>query len=432
MKIIQGFVTKAAYIDNNPQTVSEFFELSPLAFTYSRTRGEYQQASYVGDILHTFKTVDVDAGNAPYKLPDGQVSEVFAVTQALANYLQTAQPPYDTSDFRNTIQAQFPNQIRNLVLGPIHIGAQMNFPEWVSWESVTFPGTQVKIWYVNQAFENQYSNYEIVVVPPIDNLDDFFGNYGSMVTRLNAITPSVFNDRVQDARGDYPDTVTRIYSFSYVNPNNPQQKNPSPWAAIIYGRNGDNIDSVKDAIVDYVLSHSTHNQNDWQVIFPDLFRRTEFLFYPRWDKVSIPNLTDLAALYSSLQDPAECIVFAKQKWTKIAPVWIENNLTIVPFDFKAIAALGLNGQNNADNYTKLRDLFKDYIPVSTASPDFSRMTQYTQRWVLMMVALLKTAETVNENSSIVNPMRRIKRDGILYISQLYDNVNYLVAARTNP
>ena len=77
------------------------------------------------------------------------------------------------------------------------------------------------------------------------------------------------------------------------------------------------------------------------------------------------------------------------------------------------------------------ELFKDYIPVSTSSLDFNRMSIYTRDWVLMMVGLIKIAETATEFTSIANPMRRVYRDGILYITRMYDSVNYMVAARSN-
>lgn len=430
MYLVHGFVTKADHIKNLPGEVAEFFELSPFALTYSRARGEYQHPEYSGDVLHTFKSIDLETSTA-YMLDADQVKEVFSVVGGVLSYMNEHQFPYDTSDFRNTIQAAFSGKILQFTFGAFKTGSELTMPEWVTWESVQHPGAQLKIWLSKEAFENQYTDYEIVTVSPIDNLDRFFGNYGTLVTELNAITVSQTFDRIQEFKGTNPDTYTRAFTFDYVNPNNTAQKTPVRWGIIVYGKNGDNIDSIKDAIVDFVLSNSTRPQADWEVIFPSIFQRTEFLFIPRWKEIAVPNLTELSALYSSVANPAEAISYAKEVWYAIHPTWIEQNLSIVPFDYKAISLLALNGESNVIGKKTLRELFPDYIPVGTSTLDFSRMALKTRNWVLKMVELINIAEKATEYTNIANPIRRIKRNGVLYVTVMYDDVNYLVATRSN-
>jgi hypothetical protein len=47
----------------------------------------------------------------------------------------------------------------------------MVIPEWISWKSLSHPDTDIRIWMVDQAFQFQYPDYEIVVIPPVDDLD---------------------------------------------------------------------------------------------------------------------------------------------------------------------------------------------------------------------------------------------------------------------
>lgn len=430
MQLIHGFLTKSQDINNQPGAVADFFELSPFALTYSMMRGEYQHADHPGDVLHTFKAVDLDA-SIPYIVPDTQVSEIMQVVNAVNNYMAAHQFPYDTSDLYNTILAMFNGMIESFAFSEFYAGSDRTLPEWMIWTSVTHPNTQVKIWIRNEAFENQYSDYQIVTVPPIDVLDNFFGNYGAMITELQQITIAQTMDRIDAYKNELPETYMRILEFNYVNPNNSNQKTLVRWGVLIYGKNGDNIDSIKDAIAEYVLENSTHDQEDWEVIFPDIFRRTEFLFLPRWDQISIPNLTEMSALYSTVVDPVECVSYAEENWPEINPSWIENNLSIWPFDYKAIVLIALNGETNNDGLTNLRELFPDYIPVGTGVLDFNRMSLNTREWVVKMVELIRTAESASEFTSIQNPMRRVYRNNILYITLMHNNVNYLVAARSN-
>ena len=79
----------------------------------------------------------------------------------------------------------------------------------------------------------------------------------------------------------------------------------------------------------------------------------------------------------------------------------------------------------------LYKIFPDYIPVSTMTPDFARMSMKTQNWVILLGELLISAETATKFSTIPTRFRKIEREGKLFISAVYDDVNYLVAAKTN-
>lgn len=430
MKIIQGFVTKDSYISNVPGTVSRIMELSPNSLTYSRERGEYQHLQHQGDILHTFSSIDTVTGK--FTLPSTQVDEIFKVVDSIFEYVSTHLPPYTTVNFLNFIQAEHQDEISNVVFGDYTATGSPVVPEWISWTSRTHPDTEIRIWLSDEAFTYQYPNFEIVVVPPLDNLDSLFGNYADVSGALSSITLQQSMERVQDARGIYPPTYTRVYTFHYTNPMNPTQKTESVWAVLVYGREGDNIDAIKDAIIDHVLNNSTRTQVDWERIYPEIFQRTEFLVWPRWDKISIPNLTALSALYSSLSDPKDVLTFAKARWPAYSEAYVENNLTTLPFDYKGITAVVLNGNTNVEGKKYFRDLFGDYIPVSNTTHDFGRMRPYTQEWVLKMIDLLVIAETATGHSPIPPRVRRVERQGVIYISTIYDNVNYMVAAKSNP
>ena len=430
MKIIQGFVTKDSYISNVPGVVSKVFEVSPNSLTYSRERGEYQHLQHQGDILHAFMSKDNSTGEK-FQLTAPQVDEVLKVIDTVLEYLGTHMPPYVTVDFLNFIQAEHQSEISNVVLGDYYDTGSMMIPEWISWKSLSHPDTEIRIWMVDQAFQFQYPDYEIVVVPPVDDLDRLFNNYVDVSGFLSQISLQQTMERVQEARGPYPSTYTRMFEFNYTNPMNPSQKTKTAWGVLIYGREGDNIDSIKDAIIDHVLDNSTRSQVEWQYIFPEIFQRTEFLFWPRWDKISIPNLTSNSALYSSLMDPTECLTFAKAKWPQYTTLYVDNNLTLIPFDYKAVTAVVLNGNTNVDGKKVFREMFPDYIPVPNTSHDFGRMTPTTQGWVLRMIELLVIAETATAHSPIPPHVRRVVRQGVIYICSIYDNINYLVATKSS-
>ena len=130
-------------------------------------------------------------------------------------------------------------------------------------------------------------------------------------------------------------------------------------------------------------------------------------------------------------DPTECLTFAKAKWPQYTALYVDNNLTLIPFDYKAVTAVVLNGNTNVDGKKVFREMFPDYIPVPNTSHDFGRMTSTTQDWVLRMIELLVVAETATAHSPIPSHVRRVVRQGVIYICSIYDNINYLVATKSS-
>lgn len=423
---IEGFVSKASYVKNESGVVNDFFELSPLALTYSKTVAEYQSDAYSDSIVTVFSATNP---TNQFVVDQPKIDKILEVVSKILLYKDTYTAPYNLPDFQNFVAAEMASTTNNLALGAIVIGMSESLPEWVSFTSED--GTwSAKLWINTTSFEAEYLGYTIVPVKPIDSLDSFFTSYSSSVGQLTSVNYNVF-DRITEAKGAFPETYVRGFYFSYVNPANPDQSTKVMWPVLVYGRNGDNIDSIKDAIADFVIANSTHTRLEWQAIFPEIFQRTEFLFLPRWDKVAIPNLTQLSALYSSIQEPLECVAYSKDKWDNIAAAWVENNLFMMPFDYKNIMLLGIPGTTNVAGASNIKLLFSDYIPEGTGTLDFNRMKIETKEWVLIMIALIHAAETASDSVGVANPMRKIIRDGITYVSRVYNNVNYMVATKAS-
>jgi hypothetical protein len=430
MKIINGFVTKSAFISNEPGVVSPFFELSPSALTFSKHRGEYQHPLHAGATLHTFVSKDAGTGEQ-FTLDSEQVKLCLDITTAVVGYMSSIVGQVLRSHFMSFMVAGFHEKIIAFNYGEILTNGD-RLPDWISWMQEGEEPYEVRLWLSNASFETQYSGYEIVIVPPIDNLNLFFGNYADMATQLNNISYSIMNDRMQEKTEGYPPTVRRLMTFRYLNRSNPSQGTDAHWGFLIYGPAGDNVDSLKDALIDYLLKNSTRAESQWMEIFPKIFERTEFMMFPRWDKLAILNLNPLASTYSSIYKPTEMIDYViRNAPVDYDEVFVKDNVSVIPFDYKAITCAVIPGDTNGDAVDELTDIFNDYIPVSTMDLDFNRMTIRTRDWAVLMVEAIKTSETATEFSTVLNPFRRVKRGNQIFISFLYDNVNYLVSVRAN-
>lgn len=429
MLFLKGFVTISQLINNEPGIISPIGELSTWSMTYTKERGEYSLDTIPEYKLHSFKSVN--ESNQKTTVSDSQIQQIFEIVQYCISYATSHIRPYNPIDFKNNMLGTFYSQIENIQLGAFVDNGSLALPEFISFTSTSLDNNNIKIWLADESFQNQYDDYEIEVIPPIQNLDHFFGFYNQAVQEVTNRTLSQLISDIETVKAIHPETYLKLLEFNYFNQNNLAQSTKTTWGILVYGKAGDQIDIIKDAIVQYIISHSAYARQDWAIIFPEIFRRTEFTILPRWDKISIPNLTVSAALYTSMMNPVECVHFAMTNIDFYPQAWIEDNITLLPFDYKAISLLSINGNDNITGNQTLYDIFPDYIPVPSTSLDFNRMTIKTREWVLLMELLLITAESMTQYSTVPANLRRVTRNGIMFISALYENVNYMVAAKQN-
>lgn len=426
-KILKGFVEIEALQSAAPNVISPIGEMSTWAMTYTKDKNEFTDPSVSGYRLVSTSYVDTQTG--PLIPNTTIINQIIDVVRRIMVYATTHPLPYNVDDFHNSLIADMFNSASNLRFGPLRTNGYIQIFDWIEWESLTVAGTKVKIWLSDTAYANQYDLFEIVVVPPIPHIDDFFLIPNVVRNKIAAITPSQMMESIQGAKDRNPETYIRSEVFNYHSPIISDPQTPTTWNVLIYGYQGDNIDSIKDAIVAYILANTTHTEEEWKAIFPEIFKRTEFVILPRWDLMSIPNLTVQAGLYRSILTPYEAIAYAKAEIDFYPDPWIDQHIELLPYDYKAIMLEAVTGSNNVEGIDSLVTIFPDYIPVSTSSPDFNRMSQETQQWVLILEQLLLVAENLDSYTTLPEDVRVLTRGTQKYVSSYYNNVNYLVKPR---
>lgn len=429
MKVLKGFVTLQSLLSNVPNVVSPVGEMSLWSQTYTKERGEYIHPTLIDYRLTSTKNMDDVLGEVI--VPQSLVDTTIKVVDDIKKYLLLYPKPYDLEHLRDTIQGDLVGQIQHLNLGPLVESAPIWFPEWISFISVADTTQSVKIWMSDEAFKWQYDEFEITVIPPIENLDDFFLSPTVVKNTIARVTYQEKLKRMQDAKGTNPETYVLSLPFDYVNPLNTIERTTTDWSVLIYGEEGNYIDHIKDAIIDYILSHSSHSRDEWEKILPDLFKRTEFIVLPRWDRYAVPELTFNSGIYGAISDPVESLDRAIRYIPFYPSEFISSNLNILPHHYNNLTLNIINGLKNIEGKEKFHLLFSDYINVPTTSLDFNRMSEYTRKWCLGFYEQLLKAEVTTELMTVRRPYRKIRRGDQLYIAWLYENVNYLVHCKTN-
>ena len=424
----KSFCNVDAFLSNTPGQNSSVGELSTYGQTFTRELGVYQDAAQPGYTLLNLKSAN-DTG--PVALNNSLKAQAIGIVHYVVNKaLTTTGQIFPDELLQELVTWAAANNASQVAIGPVleHDGKWV--PNWIRWKSGhVVEDNENTVWLAIDSFVGEYSEYEIVVVPPLDNLDLFFSSSSNIASLLAQLTTPVLFDRVQDYRNGNPDTITRTDLYDWINPLNSTDKQSTPWPVLIYGPAGNNIDAIKDALIDYILANSTHTRQEWTVIFPDIFRRTEFIMAPHWHKYAIPNMTLQHGIYSPITNPGEALAFLKQVANQYASDHVDDNACVMGNPHRSLTVSVVGSAENRDALFRIDAVFEDYINVSSTSIDFNRMDPVTQAWAIMIGEMLPVAEEMTEFTTMPQGMMKMTRDGILYVVKTYNNIQYLVASK---
>ncbi|WP_144106735.1 hypothetical protein [Paraburkholderia sp. BCC1886] len=442
MYTLKGFINNAAFVNNTPGSTAVIGELSTQSSTYSLSKGYYSDDSVADLSLVSFLSQDSATGAieapADIALQVLQIAAfVYAQTQATPNPGQIA-----STTLLASLLAQFQTSAGNFTCGTMVTDGTYWVPQWLAWENTTDTtygsvatsdanSNEIKIWFTDAAFNAQYDEYDIVVVPPMATLDNFFTTASNVNALLSAQTFVDTMTLIQTAKGNNPESLLEAESYNYVDPTDATNLIATNWTVLIYGIAGNTVDAIAEAIIDYVLANSSHTQAEWTAILPDLFKRTEFTLVPMWDQTAIAAKTGGLPVYSPVANPSRALAMMTEVASTYTDDHINSNTCVQTFPYNNIALISCGSPNNANAAYQLEDVFPDILSVSSQSLDFGRQAVTTQDFVLLVASMLAAAETMTEYGSPPTGMTTLTRNNILYLVATYDAINYLMVVKAN-
>ena len=424
---LQGFSKIKPKINNSLGVISPIGELSTYSTTFTKDLAEHENAQWPDITFVSFSSTDSDAGKQ--MVPTNFADITIEVSQYLYAYCISFQGIISRLDIANYLNTTFTGRIANIAVGDLITGAGMTICEWVSFSVVGAQTNTVRTWFADSAFSRQYENYEIIVIPPIENLDDFFKPVDAVKVALAERTPTRTMELIDLAKNKHPETLIRGDEFTYTPSSNPEYRPRVSFMTIHYGVAGDSNDLTKNAIKDYLVNNSNYTAQQWSTIFPDIFKTTEFIVLPRWDLVAIPNKTNQTGLNSPMVNPTELSNLLYAFYPNIERAHIDQYVRITTHTYMSVSSAIFGGTDNRDDKFTITDYYPDYVCVGTNSPDFNRMSRKTQEWALMINQLLMIAENPDKYSTLPNRIKKLKRGNITYITQVMDNILYMVAVK---
>lgn len=431
MYILKGFMVVNALADNTVGVVAPLGELSTDSLTYAKEKGHYKSSTYPDTVLYSFESRETSVGLVP--VPQQQSDYALAVGQWIFGAAISGELTSNRNACLQAFSAEFSIDLSNLEVGEMVTNGTIWMPSWVSY-NITDTDSYVKLWFSDQAFSGQYDGYEIEIIPPVENIDALFGTRTQVQALLNQRTIRDLVQITEEKRAENPYTVLRTDEFAWIDQRDtadPKWEMPLYWTVLIYGRIADNIDTIREEIIDWVIENSDRPREDWIDILPELFAATEFIITPMWSQYAVPNQTIQSGVYSPIVKIPEALALAKQtcKGPGFTPAWVEENATIAGAVYKSLAFVATGSTENMDGIVNFADRHPDYMAVPTSSHDFSRMSLETQEWILAFNDMLKNAETLTEYSGIPTGFNRMVRDGVVYLTKEIQGVQYLVVTR---
>lgn len=426
----KSFCNIVAFASQEPGVVSPIGELTTYAKTFTKELGFYRHSTLERyELLNFISKKDDVAIQVPQQNVDQAISFVDYVTKLTMS--TSGELYYDEVLAQLTTLGGTVNAV-NVTIGAMVNSDNRWVPQWISWVDAGNPDTNIhKVWISLTAFVSQYNDYEIVVVPPIDGLDQFFSP-GNIVERIiKSITMTQMIERAEVEKDGFPETIIRMDPYEYNDPINAERRLDVYWGVLIYGPAGNDPDIIRDALVTYILANSGRTREEWAVIFPDIFKRTEFMFVPFWNHIAIENRVFAKGVYSPIIDNSEPIPWLTKHVPDYAPSHILAVSQMFSFPYRSLQIACVGHVENKNNKTRISDLYPDYINVDTSSTDAGRMSTATLEWSIAMAKLIIIAESVTAGTDLPTGIYRIVRNNKLYIAQSINRVLMLVMASSS-
>lgn len=451
---LKGFVSVGAFADNDRYEIAPLGELSLQSATYAKDRAIYTTVSQGTNPttlnLSVFSCRTADEQH--YTTPESYQTLLLQIIRWC--HLQAINGVFTNSaeNCRQALMSEFDGNITSAVVGQmieqdgVWLPASVQFyinPDSVGpWDPGALPElerSRIKLWFADSAFSTEYDEFDIEFLAPLanDRLDDFFLQAEQVEQRVKARTMEESMILIHEIKDGKPETKIRTIPFLYHDPNSDVEWTlPTNWTFIIYGAAGDNIDSIKEQLANWILDNSTHSREEWAVIFPDIFTSTEFIITPLWSQYAVPNVTLSEGVYSPTVNAQQALATARRTCTGTlyTSQHIDSALAVVGCPYKSIALLAVGGPENRDGVFRFEEVWPDYMSVFTSSLDFNRMRPETQMWVELLHRMLKVAETMTDFSDLPQDMTRLRRtnaqgESYMYVVANFNNIQYLVVSR---
>lgn len=434
---LKGFVQFTKSIANTSNTISKFGELSTDTSTYS-----INKKIYVDNIpsYYSLTTFISKLNTLEGEVPTSIRNLIYNITDWIIE-LQSSNNRYENREgLIIALSNKYSSNISNIDLGNLDYDETNKLlPTWISYTQLNLldfglTENNIKIWYSNNSFINEYDECDIVVIPPVANLDNFFGDKYTVENRIASyIKSGDYIRNLSSCRGIQPESSISVETLLWSDPNDPTKTIETQWVLIVYGKINDKEDYAKKSIKEYLKNNSNRTVIEWNNIFIELSKSTLFYILPRWNNYSITEKTLQVGIHNPIINLNKELSYVKLLNIPVTNKHIEDNLYSLPIQYRSMNLLAISGMDNRNNLFNISTILHDLINIPTSDIQYSVMSTNTQSWIFNITKSLHLAETITNTTILPDGYRKVFVNSLLFISFKLDNINYLVLSKkTSP
>lgn len=436
---LQGFINIGPLKDNTPGGVTApVGELSEYATSFAKDKQWFSKANMQVELV----AFTSKRGKVAITVPSSFSDNVLTVTQWIYSQAINGVLKNDEVEFQRLLVGQFSSKISKVSTGAMIEGKGNWFPRWIAYTLEGQEENEIRLWFSDADFAKDYRGFDIEVILMLNPIDTFQSVKTVVEKALEEWNLPDHHDKVNEMANKFPYTAIHTNYYTWHDREDSESTIPNiVFTCIIYGPQGRNPTYVKEAYQNAVLSQSGYGRADWAKVFPDLFSTTRFTFIPGWQIRGIPNMEDIASLYSPIL-PYDFILKSIDtfgKWsatesdTTIPHKVPATDVCLVPAQYKSLSAVCISGPENADNKKTLHETIPDYALISTSSSEISRVSKPTTEWIRLYIQALIAAEEYHPyagTTDVVKVIDENNKDLAFYIFE-HENVEYRVLSRTS-
>lgn len=443
-KSLKTFAINDRFVTNTRFKEHAFGELSTDSRTYQKDVEIFIHPTDKEISLAVFESLDANGGRVPANAAD--VKLTIDVAKFVYDTVIEAARDIPTEEMANKILEAFRQWAKDIRVGNSVTNNTVYCPTWVKFKNLS--DNEYHIWFSDAAFKQEFDSYEIEVVMPVDNIDVFFSSKSVIEAELAKKPIDKLTEEANVRKATSPVTSFRLDIFNWYNPATQRPELPTNWYVLIWGDAGANLDAVKLAIQKAILAKSKHRADEWKAIFPDIFKRNEFVIVPQWDKFANENkVREEASLYSPIMDYTTMVSkYATPFMAEYPANHVNANLQCMGLYFRGVVGVVCGSNENKEDKFKISQVYPDYIDVASTSTDFAYQAEATQAFSLRLQEMLEIAEKMTETSAIPREKvtqgngqvvagariySRVIRDGKMFLATKFGDYHYLVAAKKN-
>ena len=430
-KEIKGFITRDDFINSNNSIVSPIYELSDIGSTYSKNKQQYYSSVDPLYNMTVFSLTELTVLN------QSQVDDFINVVKKFSAFLTTTLVSNKQQAiilFLNNYNSEYPTK----TITAFNYNTIVSFNNIKTTDYITFTlgGVIANFWMSDSVFKAFYPQYDINVVLPFANFSAIVNSTTDFISALDKFDPIDMNRRVELDKNSTPTTYTKLVNIPYRVPNTTVDKNCF-FAFNIYGLQGNYDYILKLELYNHLVNVLGLDGAYVETIFPTILNINEFFITPRWEKVAIASEIGQTGINSQISKTFN-EDFDLNKYIKIYPnlSFLRENTYSVPFDYNNLLLQVTNGFYTIAGIKDFKNYYSDFITVSSTHPDFARMKQRTQKFIILLENLLDVANSANSTEMFNKILQNIdyhftiiSRAGVNYISFFYEEHQYYLLPR---